>query len=118
MPAPTGLARAGGRILLGGARVDAQQHLAGLDHIAHRGIELDDGAGNLRRDHRLANRFDDAVETERCRRGGRLRRHRSEAVGVRLGAGAQSEAGRERGRGEQAKEGHFQHSPGWIFRTD
>ena len=55
------LGRARGRSLLGGARVEPEQHLAGLHRVAGLDIERDHGARYLGGDDRLSNRLDDAV---------------------------------------------------------
>jgi hypothetical protein len=56
------LRRGGTSLLLGSPGIESHQHLTGLDAAARSGVERDDRAGHLRRQHRLPYGFDDAVE--------------------------------------------------------
>jgi DNA-binding transcriptional ArsR family regulator len=105
------LRAAGGSALLGGLRVDAQQHLAGTHGVPGVHVQLQHAAGHLRRDHRLPQGLDLAVVAARLRRGGGLHgQHRQLGRRRRPArhAGAQRQGGGQRAAG----------SPGGAARTN
>jgi hypothetical protein len=98
---------AGGGRLIGGAGIDAQQHLAGAHAVAGLDVELDHGPGHLGRDDGLAQRLDHAVEGgRRWRVGGLGRRRRQRRCGRRGGKGAERGTGGDDEQGKGSQGGH------------